>query len=177
MIAVAALLAFAWFLAAPAAEVEVPMSEPAINRSWEALSPAAQAVYPKWLAAAILAARPYGYTVRVIETLRATARQAWLYASGRTRPGPILTRAPPGEGDHEAGNAWDWVLVNLETNAVAWYRGEDVPLRNAYRAVGEASEALGLEWGGRYRDAAGHLDQYGIGWDQGHVAMRSGAPA
>lgn len=46
------------------------------------------------------------------EGLRSFDRQETLYTSGRTRPGPILTKALPGESLHNYGLASDWGYVD-----------------------------------------------------------------
>ena len=56
---------------------------------------------------AVQAAMP-GYDVAVHEAVRSPERQAHLYASGRTRPGPILTNTL--DSNHLHGLAADWHL-------------------------------------------------------------------
>lgn len=43
---------------------------------------------------------------------RSYARQAELYAQGRSKPGPIVTRAKPGQSPHQYGLARDLTLHN-----------------------------------------------------------------
>lgn len=45
------------------------------------------------------------------EVYRHPARQAWLYAQGRTRSGPIVTKAQPWTSYHQYGLAVDFVLL------------------------------------------------------------------
>ena len=45
------------------------------------------------LFATVQAARTAGLPVAVFETLRSDDRQRWLFAAGRTRPGPVVTGA------------------------------------------------------------------------------------
>jgi hypothetical protein len=47
---------------------------------------------------------------RLFEGYRTPARQAHLYAQGRTRSGPIVTRAQPWKSIHQYGLAGDYVL-------------------------------------------------------------------
>lgn len=59
-----------------------------------------------------------GYAVDFFETHRSLARQADLFAQGRTKPGKIVTNAEPGLSSHHYGLAldiayylngrWDW---------------------------------------------------------------------
>ncbi len=70
------------------------MSEPSKDRSLESLHPAFRAVVEALLATLDRSGMPF----KVDEGLRTAERQAWLYASGRTRPGPILTQKDGGLG-------------------------------------------------------------------------------
>lgn len=63
------------------------VAEPPKDRSLESLAPAFRAK----LEALLAALRQAGVPFKVDETMRSADRQAWLYASGRTRPGPTLT--------------------------------------------------------------------------------------
>jgi len=55
---------------------------------------------------------------RLFEGLRSPERQQYLYAQGRTRPGPIVTRARPWTSYHQYGLAGDFVL--FENGAWSW---------------------------------------------------------
>lgn len=94
-----------------------------------------------------------GIPIKVIETLRRRARQAWLYAAGRTREGKIVTNAKPGYGWHEYSRAFDVVI--LDAAGKAWW---DAP-REQWDRIGAIGERLGLSWGGRFRFAdLGHFE-------------------
>lgn len=84
----------------------------------------------------------------ISEGLRSSSRQDFLFESGRTRPGPILTGTR--ESFHESGQAFD---VDMH----GWNR-DDVP-EWVWDVVGPVGEWLGLEWGGRWlsRDL-GHFE-------------------
>ena len=87
-----------------------------------------------------------GHPIVLIEGRRSTERQAWLYAQGRTRPGPIVTRAKPGIGRHEPGpdglgRAFDCAFAGPEPFSE----------KHPWELYGQACEAEGLEWGGRWR--------------------------
>lgn len=62
--------------------------EPQKDRSLESLHPA----FCAKLEALLATLAHNGVPFKVDETNRTRERQAWLYASGRTRPGPILTQ-------------------------------------------------------------------------------------
>jgi peptidoglycan L-alanyl-D-glutamate endopeptidase CwlK len=88
-----------------------------------------------------------GLEVLIYCTMRGNDEQANLYASGRTRPGRILTMAAPGLSLHNPqsdGKAWAFDAVPIIGGKAAW----DDPAR--LRAMGECGEAAGLEWAGRW---------------------------
>ena len=90
-----------------------------------------------------------GLRVLIYCTLRSNDEQALLYASGRTRPGKILTNAGPGDSLHNPdvqGKAWAFDAVPLTPDGVpAW--GDVVQIGR----MGACGEAAGLEWAGRWR--------------------------
>ncbi|TCV59372.1 D-alanyl-D-alanine carboxypeptidase-like protein [Neorhizobium sp. R1-B] len=51
-----------------------------------------------------------GFPFRIFEAFRSPQRQEFLYAQGRTRPGPIVTKARPWRSYHQYGLAIDLVL-------------------------------------------------------------------
>lgn len=83
--------------------------------------------------------RYFGLPGIITEARRTAARQADLYAQGRTRPGPIVTNTL--QSNHITGRAFDIDMSGF--NAV------DVPL-NVWQFSGEVGEYLGLRWGGRW---------------------------
>jgi len=112
------------------------------SRSLDDLSPATRACALEFLART----RAAGFDVLVTCTLRSSQDQAELYAQGRTRPGPIVTWAKPGESRHEDGTALD--VVPLRSGKCVWgTAGADGEL---WRAIGGLGEKSGLEWAGRW---------------------------
>lgn len=88
-------------------------------------------------------ARDAGIPLQVFETFRSRVRQSELYAKGRTAPGPIVTRALPGQTYHNYGIAVDLVL---------WIDGKwtwDRQYHDHYREAGKYFELQGLTWLGR----------------------------
>lgn len=92
-----------------------------------------------------LFAQEIGSPIFLTEGRRSSARQRWLYEQGRVRPGPIVTRAKPGQSAHEAGadglgRALDFAFRGPEPfgEAHPWSR------------IGAEAERLGLRWGGRW---------------------------
>lgn len=74
-------------------------------------------------------ANPNDYLI-IEQGLRSWAKQAELFAQGRTSPGPIVTKAAPGHGWHEFGMAVDVCPNSLVSNknwspdSVSWKRIE-----------------------------------------------------
>ena len=82
-------------------------------------------------------------------TLRTNAEQAALYATGRTKPGAVVTNAKPGQSLHNPdatgkARAFDAVPL-LPSGQAAWGNTELVD------KMGRIGEACGLEWAGRWR--------------------------
>ena len=90
-----------------------------------------------------------GTPFRRIEGDRTVARQAYLYASGRTRPGLIVTHCDGVEhpSNHQSGRAADYWPVNGH-GAVFCPRADDA----AWEILAEAAEAHGLASGLRWPD-------------------------
>ena len=82
--------------------------------------------------------------VEVVQGHRTFAEQDGLYAQGRTKPGKKVTNARGGQSNHNYGLAVDFcIFENGQPNWNAPYE--------KWEAIGEAAEALGLEWGGRWK--------------------------
>ena len=81
-------------------------------------------------------------------TGRTPAEQDALYASGRTKPGPILTNARGLQSGHVYGPdgfAWAFDAVPMFNGKCLWT--DDAALNT----MGACGEAVGLEWAGRWR--------------------------
>jgi peptidoglycan L-alanyl-D-glutamate endopeptidase CwlK len=86
----------------------------------------------------------HGLQVEVVQGLRTFAEQDGLFAQGRTRPGPVVTRARGGQSNHNYGLAVDLVpFINGQPN---W----NAPL-GVWTTIGSEAEKLGLEWGGDWK--------------------------
>ena len=81
-----------------------------------------------------------GHPMCITEGKRSYARQLWLYAQGRTRPGKKVTWTL--KSKHVDGNAVDCAFV--VNGKPSW--DESLP----WLAYGEHAEARGLVWGGRW---------------------------
>lgn len=82
-----------------------------------------------------------GLAPRVIETYRSQARQDYLYAAGRTRPGSIVTRAKISR--HTSRRAAD--VCPTVGGEIVWSRTD------LFEALGKIAESHGLVWGGRFQ--------------------------
>jgi peptidoglycan L-alanyl-D-glutamate endopeptidase CwlK len=94
-------------------------------------------------------AKQCGYDVRIICTLRSLEEQADIYASGRTKPGPILTKSKPGQSMHNPGPDGRSRAFDIGVFVGGEYKASD----DYYQLVGQnfAPSIEGLEWGGNWR--------------------------
>jgi peptidoglycan LD-endopeptidase CwlK len=90
-----------------------------------------------------------GIHVKVICGNRTYAEQDELYAQGRTKPGPVVTKTKGGQSMHNVGCAFDIGIFSADGKK---YYDES----NDYERVGKIGESLGLTWGGSWR---GFVDQ------------------
>ena len=113
----------------------LPQSEPLISELHAAVQPLARETLQR--------AMNMGIPLVVTQAYRDPAEQARLYAQGRTTPGPIVTKAPPGWSWHEYRLAFDVAVLDQATGRATW------PNDNAlWEQIGAAGKAAGLEWGG-----------------------------
>lgn len=85
-----------------------------------------------------------GLQIEVVQGLRTFAEQDALFAQGRTRPGPVVTRARGGQSNHNYGLAVD--LVPFNNGQPNW----NAPL-SVWTTIGMAAHNLGLQWGGDWK--------------------------
>jgi peptidoglycan L-alanyl-D-glutamate endopeptidase CwlK len=83
-----------------------------------------------------------GVPVIITQTLRDKEYQDFLYAKGRTTPGPIVTKVKGGFSQHEKGRAFDFVPV---VNGKAIWNDNKL-----WAKCGKIAVELGLEWGGSW---------------------------
>lgn len=112
------------------------------ERNIATLHPRAQAKAREFMALAVPLMQQYGAEVKIIGGYRTYAEQDALYAQGRTKPGPVVTKARGGFSNHNFATAWD----------VGIFKGgkylEDSPL---YSRLGELADDVGIEWGGNWK--------------------------
>lgn len=99
-----------------------------------------------------------GIIIRVTQGLRTIKEQDDLYASGRTKPGKIVTKAKGGQSYHNYGLAVD--LVELVNNGADWNydMGKLVPYATKY------SIEWGGNWTGTFKDYPHFEKHFGINW-------------
>ena len=83
----------------------------------------------------------WGYRWKLLEGYRSQARETYLYAQGRTRPGKIVTNDPIPR-HHGFGDAVDCVPVKAD-GSIDWNAPEEV-----WAQYGHVARAAGLTWGG-----------------------------
>ena len=81
--------------------------------------------------------------LKVTSAYRTIQEQDYLYAQGRTRPGPIITKARGSQSNHTSGKAIDVYMV-LEDGSID--TGEEVPPE-----VVRIGKEEGFEWGGDWK--------------------------
>jgi peptidoglycan LD-endopeptidase CwlK len=101
---------------------------------------------------------------RVFEAYRSPTRQQHLFDQGRTRPGPIITRARPWQSYHQYGVAADFVL--FENGRWSW---DDTGER---RAWWQRLHAIGRQWGLEPLSwEQPHLQLAGLSWQALHAGQ------
>lgn len=120
--------------ASAAAVIQHPLDE----RSERCIASLHPQVQPLALMLVRIAAE-HGVEIRIIAGTRTYEEQDALFAQGRTKPGPIVTKAQGGWSNHNFGLAFDIGV---------WENGQYVPECKSYRIVGNLGKAIGLEWGG-----------------------------
>lgn len=90
----------------------------------------------------------HGISIEVISGLRSWAQQSALYAQGRTKPGPIVTKARAGSSWHNYGLA-----IDLGLFAGGKYLDSADPKRadRIYRELGALAASMGIEWAGNWK--------------------------
>ena len=112
------------------------------------LNKKAAAKFESFLVAVESAMAAKGVTVEVISGLRSWAAQAALYASGRTKPGRIVTKAKPGSSWHNYGLAID---LGLFKNGVYLDEKKPAEADKLYAEIGKIAAKLGIEWAGNWK--------------------------
>lgn len=90
-----------------------------------------------------------GHPMFVVEGLRTDARQAELYAKGRTTPGPIVTykNGTTNKSRHQPINGYGMAVD------CAFVGPQPFDPRHPWESYGEKLEQRGVIWGGRWKMA------------------------
>jgi peptidoglycan L-alanyl-D-glutamate endopeptidase CwlK len=117
-----------------------------VSRKIEDLTTAMQSLAFLFAGAMAEAGVPFIFTC----TRRTQEEQDELYARGRTKPGPKVTWTR--KSRHIDGEAFD--IAICKAGVPSWDGKVDVDLDGVpdYTEAGQIGEAIGLEWGGRWRN-------------------------
>ncbi len=118
------------------------------EKNLSTLLPEVQPAFRAFMVEAQALAAAKGYEYRAICGTRDWDEQARLYAQGRTTPGKIVTKAPPGSSFHNFGLAIDCGVFRGGK-----YLDEAEPITAAkfHRLVAPLAKAQNLRWGGDFR--------------------------
>lgn len=133
------------------------MSVTSTRKDLEGLRPTVRARFTRFENAVLAESRSdkgplAGIYLRRVETLRTYERSDYLYAQGRTRPGPIVTRARGGQSRHNFGGAVDYCPSYGPDGPLVWAFDRDPKLMAAMRRAAAIAKLYGIEWGGEWRD-------------------------
>jgi peptidoglycan L-alanyl-D-glutamate endopeptidase CwlK len=105
----------------------------------------ARAKFEAFFAAAAPIFERHGVTFEVLSGLRSYSQQAALYAQGRTKPGEIVTKAPPGSSWHNYGLAVD---LGLFKGGVYLDKNNPRLADKVYAELGVLAKSMEIEWAG-----------------------------
>jgi peptidoglycan L-alanyl-D-glutamate endopeptidase CwlK len=130
--------------------------DPRSQKNIETLLPKVQPVFTKLLAALQEHFAEAGVIPKYISGNRTWKEQDEIYAQGRTKPGPIRTKAKGGESNHNFGLAIDIGLFK---------DGDYLEKSPFYKQIGQVvSKFSELEWGGNWKSIV----------DEPHVQYKTG---
>lgn len=114
-----------------------------------------------------------GLKIGISECLRSTAEQDALYAQGRTKPGPIVTKCKGSNyaSMHQWGVAFDF----YRNDGKGAYNDRD----NFFTKVGKIGQKIGLEWGGSWKSIVDkpHFQLPNWGSTASQLKAKYGTPA
>lgn len=108
--------------------------------------------------------------IRIVQGYRTFAEQAALYAQGRTKKGPKVTNAGPGQSLHNYGTAIDFALL-IDGKTISWDIGKDFDgdRKADWMEVVDIFKKAGWSWGGDWKSLKDypHLEKtFGLTWRQ-----------
>lgn len=87
-----------------------------------------------------------GINVIITQGYRSIEYQNGLYATGRTKPGKVVTNCKGGQSPHNYKEAFDF--APLEKNgSINW----NTVLNPKWKQCGKIAQSIGLEWGGAWK--------------------------
>lgn len=101
----------------------------------------------------------FDITIRIISAGRSMEEQEKLYAQGRTKPGPIVTKAPPGSSYHLYGLAID--AAPLSINGGINYSYDQSKWANI---ASQFNISWGGNWTGNFKDLDHWENKLGHNW-------------
>lgn len=123
-------------------------------------------LHPKFRDAAIAAwteaqaAMPANVKIVIVQGLRTFAESDALYEQGRTKPGPIVTKAAAGQSYHNYGLAFDFAMITDGND-------DETVGPNWMKVVG-IMKAHGMSWGGEFpegfHDNPHFENRFGYNW-------------
>jgi len=112
--------------------------------------------------------------IRLVQTLRTEAEQNELFAQGRTKPGPVVTKAKFGQSYHNYGLAFDFAVMydkdgNGTYECLSWDTKYDFDKDGVsdWQEVVKPFKTLGYTWGGDFNSIQDdpHLEKtFGYNW-------------
>ena len=112
------------------------------------LDPKAQKIFLPFILEAKRIAATMGYDYKAISGNRTWEEQNALYAQGRTKPGPIVTKARGGSSNHNFKIALDFGVLKDGVYLEEKKPGE---AEKGHRAVAKIISKYGIEWGGNWK--------------------------
>lgn len=118
------------------------------KRNLESLHPDVQSKFEAFLTEVQTIAKSKGLEYKAICGTRSWEEQARIYALGRTVPGKIVTKAPPGYSMHNFGLALDCGVFRDGK-----YLDETDPKTASamHKKAGAIASSHGLRWGGNFK--------------------------
>ncbi len=110
---------------------------------------------------------PAEWKIRIVQGLRTIEEQDALYAQGRTKPGPIVTKARGGSSYHNYGLAIDFAIMYGPTLSWDIMADKDKDGIRDWQEVVNTFKAAGYEYGGDWISLKDypHLQKtYGYTW-------------
>lgn len=122
--------------------------DPRTEKNLATLDPQAVEIFVPFIVEAKAIARRENVDYIAISGNRSWEEQDYIYASGRARPGPIVTKARGGFSNHNFGIALDFGAFRGGA-----YLDTDRPhlALHIHKEVGKIALRFGLEWGGWWR--------------------------